>query len=63
VAERDTLRKALESIQWGSCDGCGNMSHCPECRAYRLNHDPEGWATLPGVHKPECSIGLALARR
>jgi hypothetical protein len=62
VDEAARLRAALESIQWGSCDGCGNHHRCPECHGHRpvpeFDQDP---AYMQVGHTTTCTVGRALA--
>lgn len=60
-AETARLRAALESIQWGSCDGCGNHYRCPECHGYRPLDDPgDASEGMTYGHKPDCKVAAAL---
>lgn len=61
VDDNVRLRAALEEAQWGSCDGCGQMNHCPLCGASRLGPDEDAnGMQLPGAHLDSCPIGAAL---
>lgn len=57
-AEVERLRAALEAVQWGSCDGCGQKSYCPECGTRDVIYK-DGHYT-PSVHEADCIVGLAL---
>ena len=54
------LRAALEAIQWGSCDGCGQHQFCPLCKGGWLEWDTEKDEQVPRVHAPDCIVGKAL---
>ena len=61
VAEVRKLRAALDLIQWGSCDGCGNKYCCPECGGNKPHPEcPRDEDDPPEGHKPDCPVGLAL---
>jgi len=61
LRDQDTIRRlrsALESVQWGSCDGCGNKVRCSECFGYQ----PHPWddPDLDSGHQETCIVGKAL---
>jgi len=61
--DKRALRAALESIQWGSCDGCGRHVYCPICKGQEpslAEYDEVSPRERFG-HKPDCPIGKALA--
>jgi hypothetical protein len=53
------LRKVLQHVQWGSCDGCGRMWYCPICGASKEHWDDDG-NHAEGEHAEDCPIGNAL---
>jgi hypothetical protein len=58
----EAVLAVLKSIQWGSCDGCGQMRQCPECGASRFGPDEdERGMQLPGKHAETCSVGRMVA--
>lgn len=60
-AESARLRTALQLVEYGSCDGCGNRNKCVECGA-RFHNWTEDSGNVPELHVPDCAIGLALGR-
>ncbi len=59
AADNARLRAALLSVEYGSCDGCGNLYMCAECGT----HNPERSASeCDGLHSPTCLVGVALGR-
>lgn len=68
IAELASLRTllskaagALSSIQWGSCDGCGNNGFCPECKESEMDSSGEFDEPPPGKHKDGCVVGQVLS--
>ena len=59
IAEVRKLRSVLESIQWGSCDGCGSLEICPICKGRREDYSA-GYPYPPGKHTNDCPVGEAL---
>ena len=49
------LKDVIRSLQWGSCDGCGQKEYCPICDAPAHDFDYN-----EGKHKPDCPVGKVL---
>lgn len=60
-ADNASLRTALQLVEYGSCDGCGNKNQCVECGA-RFHNWTEESGNVPELHAPDCAIGIALGR-
>jgi hypothetical protein len=53
---------AIEALEWGSCDGCGQHYTCPVCGATKTTWDESGMNELPGKHKEDCPIPALIAK-
>jgi hypothetical protein len=67
VAEVRKLRALMETLQWGSCDGCGNHWQCPLCTGRRpydvtgVSYDDYGAPGTEGYgHVADCPLAGLL---
>ena len=56
-SENARLRGVVKSLEWGSCDGCGNRTYCTECSGGKFNNwDKATSQYLPGRHAEDCPV-------